>query len=387
MTFEPVTRSNNEYSRVYIRISHRSQSAYIITSMIAHRAKMRKGRITDSTILANCALQIKDYIQRLNNIDVRAWTVNDIKNFLTENNTGISFTDFADNYIKQMINDNRDNSAQNYIAAINSLKRFTGKENLLFSDITGNILREWIRSIAYTKRAKNMYPILIRKIFDEGRHTFNDYDRNITRITNHPFETVKIPDADIPKKRTADKTTIRMILDVKPETSREKLAHDIILLVLYLAGINLVDLYSISHKALSSGKLCYNRAKEKKTRKDRAYFEITVPDAIIPIMQKYAGTINLLSFKETYATHKGFSKAVNTGIKSLCDKAKVNHITVYWLRHTWATIAQNECGASLEQVAFCLNHASAHRVTESYVKKDFSIVDIINEQVITRIFD
>jgi site-specific recombinase XerD len=355
--------------------------------MIANRAKMRKGRITDSTILANCALQIKDYIQRLNNIDVRAWTVNDIKTFLTENNTGLSFTDFADNYIKQMISDNRDNSAQNYKAAINSLKRFTRKENLLFSDITANTLREWIRSIAHTKRAKNMYPVLIRRIFDEGRRKLNDYDRNIIRITNHPFETVRIPYAEVPKKRTSDKATIRMILDVKPETSREKLAHDIILLILYLAGINLVDLYSISHKALSNGKLCYNRTKEKKTRKDGAYFEITVPDTIIPIMQKYAGVINLLSFKETYATHKGFNKAVNTGIKSLCDKAKVNHITVYWLRHTWATIAQNECGASIEQVAFCLNHASAHRVTESYVKKDFSIVDIINEQVIKRIFD
>jgi hypothetical protein len=60
-----------------------------------------------------------------------------------------------------------------------------------------------------------------------------------------------------------------------------------------------------------------------------------------------------------------FSQNVNKGLKSLCEKAKTQKITVYWLRHTWATVALNKCGASIEQVAFCLNHSSAHKITET----------------------
>jgi hypothetical protein len=40
----------------------------------------------------------------------------------------------------------------------------------------------------------------------------------------------------------------------------------------------------------------------------------------------------------------------------------------------------------MEDVAFCLNHASAHRITEDYIKKDFSTVYRVNRKVIDRIF-
>ena len=36
---------------------------------------------------------------------------------------------------------------------------------------------------------------------------------------------------------------------------------------------------------------------------------------------------------------------------------------------------------------FCLNHASAHKVTELYIVKDFSKIDTLNQQVIERIIN
>ena len=38
-------------------------------------------------------------------------------------------------------------------------------------------------------------------------------------------------------------------------------------------------------------------------------------------------------------------------------------------------------------IAFCLNYASAHKVTEMYIVKDFSKIDTLNQQVIERIFN
>ncbi|MDR2470390.1 MAG: hypothetical protein LBD27_07960 [Tannerella sp.] len=247
-----------------------------------------------------------------------------------------------------------------------------------------------------------MYPVIIKKLFEEGCLEYNDYDRDIMRIRNQPFRTVRIPQADVPAKRYAPVEAVRRLLNLRPEEGREEFAHDILKIVLMLAGINTVDLYGMEKSAFSDGKLCYSRHKTKGERKDRAYFEIGVIDELRPLLEKYAGGKRLFNFCERYTTADNFARAVNTGLKSLCRRANadieyerkasdvriasVPEITVYWLRHTWATVAQNECGASTEMVGFCLNHTSAHRTTEGYIQKDFSPVDRINRQVIDFIF-
>jgi integrase len=139
--------------------------------------------------------------------------------------------------------------------------------------------------------------------------------------------------------------------------------------------------------ALRNGKLCYNRTKTKGKRKDKAYIEVFASEEIFPLFEKYKGKNRLFVFSERYSNSDLFLTAVNNGLKSLCRKAGVQKITVYWLRHTWATIAQNKCGASTELVGFCLNHASAHRVTEGYIEKDFSPVDVLNRKVLNYIFE
>jgi integrase len=79
-------------------------------------------------------------------------------------------------------------------------------------------------------------------------------------------------------------------------------------------------------------------------------------------------------------------RSIDMGLKDFCKIAEVEDVSTYTFRHSWATIAQNQCGASTEQVGFALNHASAHRVTEGYIKKDFSPIDVLNEKVINCVF-
>ena len=75
------------------------------------------------------------------------------------------------------------------------------------------------------------------------------------------------------------------------------------------------------------------------------------------------------------------------GLKELAFIAQVDeNISTYVFRHSVGTIAQNHCGASTELVAFLLNHASGHKTTKGYIKKDFRPIDIINEKVINWIY-
>jgi integrase len=313
-------------------------------------------------------MKIKSYIQKLNDLNIDTWTIKEIKKYLTEDAVSISFSDFARKYIDKMQVDGRRKPAGNYACALHSLEKYYGR-NITFSEITSKDLRKWIESLSGTARAKNMYPIAIRKLFDDGCMEYNDYDRNIIKISNQPFRAVQIPDNDIPKKRYADVDTVRKIFGVSPESPGDTLAHDVSMLVLYLMGINTADLYSIEKTAFRNGKLCYNRLKTEKKRKDGAYIEVHVNESILPLLEKYAGRRRLFNFSDRYSNFDTFALAVNRGLESLCRKAGVQKITVYRLRHTWATIARNKCGATTETVAFCLNHASAHRVTEDYIEK------------------
>ncbi|MDR0683479.1 MAG: site-specific integrase [Dysgonamonadaceae bacterium] len=387
-TFNPAVRTKDrEFNTVYIRISHNSKTDYIKTTMSVHKSGIKKGEIADRTILANCWIKIKQYTDKLNNLNIESWTIKEIKQFLAAETSDISFSDFARKYIDKMRVAGRRKPANNYTCALNSLEKHYGK-SIYFSDITSKELRNWIEILSSTtKRAKNMYPVLVKKLFDEGCMEYNDYDRNIIKISGQPFKTVRIPDADVPSKRTTDAETIRKILAVSPSVPREVLARDVLLLVLYLMGINTVDLYNIDKTGLRNGKLCYNRTKTEGKRKDKAYIEVLINEEILPLLEKYKGGRKLFNFSEHYANSDIFLTAVNKGLKSLCLKAGIQKITVYWLRHTWATIAQNKCGASTELVGFCLNHASAHRITEGYIEKDFSPVDILNRKVLNYIFE
>jgi site-specific recombinase XerD len=386
-TFNPVVRTNKEFSTVYILISHKSKSDYIKTGMQIHESGIKDGKIVDYLILANCAILIKKYIDRMNEINSENMSVQEIRKFLTNDSKQISFVKFANAWIDKMEVAGRKQSAANYRAALHSLMGFCGKKELMFSDITSIVIRKWIESLSETRRAKQMYPKAIKKMFEDGCLEYNDYDNNIIKVKNQPFRAVKIPFADVPDKRSVEATVIREILKVSPETAREELAHDIVLLAFSLAGINAVDLYELPLSALSDGKIKYNRSKTKSKRKDKAYFEILLPESLIPILEKHKGRKRLFNFSERYAEVGNFSQNVNKGLKSLCEKAGTQKITVYWLRHTWATIALNKCGATIEQVAFCLNHSSAHKITETYITKEFSIVDEINRRVCEYVFE
>lgn len=381
-TFTPVTRTNKEFNAVYIRISARSTTDYIRTSYLIHKSNINKrNEITDNIILANCYSQIKEYIGKLAEYNSESWTAKEIKNLLLSDKQGISFSKFADKYIGKMYNEHRDKSVANYRTAIRSLSLFLGTNDIMFSDITSSTIRKWVDALSHTKRAKNMYPICIQKLFEEGCLEYNDYDKNIIKIPHQPFRAVKIPKVDVPEPRAVGPDVIKKILSATPIYPREQMAIDVCLMVISLAGINTVDLYKMLPDCLRDHKLCYNRAKTKNTRPDKAYIEIAIPEHIRYLIDVYKGKDHLFNFAEQYHTPDYFSTAVNKGLLSVCTRYNLPKVTTYVFRHSWATIAQNVCGFSTEQVAFALNHTSAHKVTMGYIKKDFSVIDRMNEAV------
>lgn len=139
--------------------------------------------------------------------------------------------------------------------------------------------------------------------------------------------------------------------------------------------------------ALENGTLHYRRKKTRDKSLTGSYTEIKIPERILPLFDKYKGKERLLCFSERYVTAMDFASVVGKACRRVCEKAGITEkITPYSFRHSWATIALNECGASMDDVAFALNHVSAHRVTSIYIKPDYSRIDRLNSLVIGRVF-
>jgi site-specific recombinase XerD len=349
--------------------------------------------ISDKRVLKSCLDKIETYAQRMNRINSKNMDCKTLIRILEESHDGLSFTEYAKEFIGSMINEGRDNPARNYKIAVNNLHKYMGKDNIMFHELTTIAVQGWIDSMRESARKKSLYPSVIRAIFNSAMEKYNDYDYDIIRIKFNPFVRVKIPKENVPEKRSVDPVNIcrYFLSDVTYPAyegiSRMEMGYDVSLLIFCLAGINAADLYDLKKGSLNNWVLKYNRKKTRTKSANSAYMEITVPVLIRPLFEKYKGDKNMLfSFSKRFSTSTAFVKTVSKGIKAVCEQLNTSKMTTYTFRHSWATIAQNNCGASTELVAFSLNHSSAHRVTEGYIRKSYAPVDVLNEKVVDFVF-
>lgn len=152
----------------------------------------------------------------------------------------------------------------------------------------------------------------------------------------------------------------------------------------YLLGMNLIDLYEVSR--YENGRIIYNRSKTEDRRDDAALISIKVVKELLPLLEKYYGKTGkrVFCFYQKYKTSENFIKAVNIGLFSIAEKLELNHdLTTYYARHSWATIARNNCSISKEDITMALNHVdSKHKVTDSYLETDWKIIDNANNKVL-----
>lgn len=109
-------------------------------------------------------------------------------------------------------------------------------------------------------------------------------------------------------------------------------------------------------------------------------------------MEKYLAEPNdpyLFRFHKRFCDSDSFCAGVNNGIKQICRSLgipKEKQYRAYTFRHTWGTVAQNDCGATIDEVAFAMNHSHGRTITRGYIKLDFSPAWELNAKVIDFIF-
>ena len=390
-------RTDGLYS-VYIRVVHNRKPGYIKTPKIvdAHHISI-DGEPTDPVVNEYCAMLIRKYSDRLNRTNTSLWSVKEVIDYLLETDEEICFSDYAKLHIKQMLVENRERTAKNYKLAVAHLERYIGTTQIMFSQLTANVLKKWIESLSNTNRAKEMYPTCIRQIFKAAITDLNDDEKGIEKIKFNPWLKITIPKSDSTVQRAISAEACREFFNRPlPETkmisSLPELGRDVALLSLCLGGINTVDIFELKKENYKDGIIGYKRAKTKHCRKDEAYIEMRVEPFIQATFDKYLSDDNdeyLFKFHKRYSNPDSFNANVNIGIRKICadmGMKKEDYYCYYTFRHTWATIAQNDCDANLYEVAFGMNHSHGLNITRGYVKIDFTPAWELNAKVIDFIF-
>ena len=381
---------------VYIRFAHNRKVSYLRTSWMVNDKGLSRNKkdILDPSVIQQTSRLIDNYYNILNRIDTQDWTVKEIVDYIQKGKDGISFSAYARKHIEKMIARGQERTSRDYKWALYNLEKFAGGNEVMFSQLTYSFLSRWIDSLSQTARSKNKYPINIRQIHKAAMFEYNDEERGIQLITN-PWPKISIPKEDTPNKRAISPNMLRKFFAVVPDFSRfthplQELGQDVALISFCMCGINSVDLFYAEKSQYHDGIFHYNRRKTRKSRSDSAYFEIRVPQFIIPIFEKYLSKDTkspwLFDFHERLSTPDSFNANVNSGISQICKKVSPDfHASLYSFRNSWATIAQNGCGASLGDIDFALNH-STYKMARVYTKIDYSPAWELNEKVLDYIF-
>ena len=380
---------------VYIRFTQVKKISYVKTSWLVNDKGLNsKKEIVDPFVIQQTSILINEYYKQLNQIDTSNWTIQEIVKYVTDFNEDMSFSDYAMKHVQKMIQRGQERTSRNYKWALHHMERFAQTDNIKFSHLTSAFLNRWIESLSDTNRCKEQYPVCMREVYKAAIRDFNDEELGIVKLKN-PWAKVKIPKSDVPQKRAIPASKLRAFFNVIPDRSRftnplMELGQDVALISFCLCGLNSVDIFNAKKDQYMNGIFHYERQKTRMTRADKGYFEIRVPEFLKPTFNKYLSQDPsspwLFNFHERLSTSDSFCANVNTGIRQIWEKIGPDFkASLYAFRHSWATIAQNECGASLNDVDFGLNH-SVNKMAKVYVKIDYTPAWILNEKVIDFIF-
>lgn len=405
-----------------IRISHNGTSSYIATSVFTELVRFKKGA-SSGTVTSE---KIKEGLDRI---------VNEYRNIINENQSAmadcetskqvvefidrrkngenIDFIEYARKYIETIKNEG---TRTVKTTGINSLCHFlvatTGDCRLGMKSLTSSFLRKyekWLRSeriitikqrpgLKYEYKEVKKPPLndtgihsfmgIIQSIFNNALLEFNDYEVGDIVIPNNPFKAYKIPKVLEAKKRAVDVNIIRGIYNFKPEGRKRRtmeFTRDIYLLSFLLAGMNVADMLNCR---IVNERIEYERQKTKSRRRDAAFISIGIHPLAKEIIEKYRDSSGecVFDFHHRFTDSRNLTKGIHRGMRILCEELGIDYIQFYSARHSFATIARNDCDVSKDDIALCLNHSSGHSITDTYIKQDFSRIDIVIKKVIDFVF-
>lgn len=269
----------------------------------------------------------------------------------------VTFSLFTQTCIDKLKSGGSFSAAHLYSYAVSSFSEFLGHDEIMFSDITPQVLKLYEKHLIRTSHSYNTvstYMRMLRAIYNKAvmaglaKYVFNLFHDVFTGIDrNH--------------KRALDESKLREILtgEVKsPVLKRVQLAAN----AMYkLCGMPFVDLQHLGHSSVIDGVLKYNR------HKTGTSINIPVNKEICKLITQLGVPNFDLSTEIGYKSYQSLLRKFNAGLKRLAKALDITaHVSSYTFRHSWATNALHH-HVPVEVISSALGHADI-RTTQIYLK-------------------
>lgn len=378
---------------VYIVVTHERKQRYIPTSVYVEKTDLTPSfKIKNAMIIEKLEGLVHEFRKRIYALDIElnGIDIDQLVKLITVRSGGsICISDYFDGI---WLRENADKKGlRNYTTAMNKFKYFLGRGTIMASDITVKNMKEFELYLKEWPRAVSLYCSCVAKIFSDACLYYNDEDNGLI-VIKHSLTRYHAPKQNVARKRALPVDDIRRLFElpydnirVKGLQSRHDLALDCFRLSFCLLGMNSADMYSA--KDYRNGVISYYREKTKDRRNDMAFMQVAVLDYIRPLFEKYKDDVHVFNFHRRFSSAQDLNRAINIGLKEVGKELGIENLQFYAARHSMASIAVNKAGIDRWTVNAMLNHTDVSmRVTELYIERDFTPLNMANKKLLDFVF-
>lgn len=394
-TFKAVVQKHQERKDgkfpVSIRIIHNRKISYISTGLYCSRSQINKKtfEIKDQFILARTGQTILSYEKRLLEIDTEVLRIMDIKDlcsWLKTSAAKIDYLAFCHTLIAQ------DKCKWHNLHSALRIMAEMGITKMNVTDFTANFLRRFkgeLDNRQLSIETKSHYLKNVCRVFRLLQQNYNTEFHQV--ITHNPFVGLEHYKIVTTTKRSLTIEQLRQFFTIKADTEKEQVALDILKMSFCLCGVNLLDLQLMEWNMYNTEerRITFFRHKTSERAGNRVEIAIRFEPEIEPLVRKY---MTPKGHKRLFDFHNGepscsFNNQIAMRLQYICKKNGIAPITPYQFRHTWATIARNNCDVSKDDIDLCLAHVGNNPMADVYIRPDWSRIDRANRKVLDFVFE
>lgn len=194
-------------------------------------------------------------------------------------------------------------------------------------------------------------------------------------LSRDPFASLDVPRVAT-RKRCLTREQLRTLWAYVPRTRREAEALDFFKFSFLTIAANPVDLCALTPASVQNGRIEYDRSKTGH------HFSVRVVDELRPILARYSDASRLWSPLARMGGYRSLVASYDHTLNRLSrDVLGLPTVSLYWARHTWATMAA-ELDIPVEVISSALGHSHGAPVTLVYIALDQRKVDDAHRRVL-----
>lgn len=365
---------------VKIRVTHNRRTRYLPTTVTVDASQLTRGlKIKDQQVvdaLARTTKEMRDAVTALGypavEMDVDALVAAMRRKMDEGARFSLDFYEYGMSYARDL----KTGTRRSYFSAFSNVLKYTGGIRPDVNDVTTRWLRGYIEHLqraGISPDTVELYVSKLSKVHGLARAEFNDEDGGIIRIPGNPFAVVKAPSVPHPPKhRNINAEKVQAVIDLPVEdriNSRRNTARLAFLLSFGTQGMNLADLYDA--REAPAGFITFTRKKTEGRRP--VEIVVRIEPEIRALFAPFEGGGYIIGkLRERFGSYDSLYRAVQVGMVAVADAIGAD-VSFYSARHSWATIARNECRVDKWTVHEALSHADGSTsIDDVYLAPDYS---------------